>query len=90
MRNELLIMIKHIFNWKRRIFSLASALIMACIFALGTATGVAIASNDKNEGVLVDKYTFDNVGTYSNFHKYVVKHKFLVNKNKSTITAFNT
>ena len=58
MRNELLIMIKHIFNWKRRIFFLASALIMACIFALGTPIGVAIASNDKNEGVLVDKYTF--------------------------------
>lgn len=30
---------------------------------------------------LIDKFGFENVGTYSNFHAYVVKDKFLVNKN---------
>ena len=39
---------------------------------------------------LIDKYSFENVGTYSNFHKYVVKHNFLVNKNNSKTVRYET
>lgn len=39
---------------------------------------------------LIDKFGFENVGTYSNFHAYVVKHKFLVNKNNSKTVRFET
>lgn len=39
---------------------------------------------------LIDKYTFENIGTYSNFHKYVVKHNFLVNKNNSKTVRYET
>ena len=39
---------------------------------------------------LIDKYSFENVGTYSNFHKYVVKNKFFVNKNKSKTVRYET
>ena len=39
---------------------------------------------------LIDKFGFENVGTYSDFHAYVVKHKFLVNKNNSKTVRFKT
>ena len=39
---------------------------------------------------LIDKFSFENIGTYSNFHKYVVKHKLLVNKNTSKTVRFET
>lgn len=39
---------------------------------------------------LVDKYTVENIETYSNFHKYVIKKKFLVNKNNSKTVRYET
>lgn len=39
---------------------------------------------------LLHKYTFEDIGTYSNFHKYVVKHKFLVNKNNFKTVRYET
>jgi len=39
---------------------------------------------------LADKYSYENIGTYSNFHNYVVKHKFLVNKNNSKTVRYET
>ena len=39
---------------------------------------------------LIDKFDLENVGTYSNFHAYVVKHKFLISKNNSKTVRFET
>ena len=39
---------------------------------------------------LIDEYSFENIGTYSNFHKYIVKQKYLVNKNKSKTVWYET
>lgn len=39
---------------------------------------------------LIDKYNFENIGTYSNFHKYVVKKQFLVNKNNTKTVRYET
>lgn len=39
---------------------------------------------------LIDKYKLENIGTYSNFHKYVIKKKFLVNKNNSKTVRYET
>lgn len=39
---------------------------------------------------LIDKYSYENVGTYSNFHKFIVKNKLLVNKNNSKTVRYET
>ena len=39
---------------------------------------------------LVDKYSLENIGTYSNFHKYVIKKQFLVNKNNTKTVRYET
>ena len=39
---------------------------------------------------LTDKFGLENIGTYSNFHAYVVKNKFLINKNNSKTVRYET
>ena len=39
---------------------------------------------------LIDKFGLENIGTYSNFHAYVVKNKFLINKNNSKTVRYET
>lgn len=39
---------------------------------------------------LIDKYKLENIGTYSNFHKYVIKKQFLVNKNNTKTVRYET
>ena len=39
---------------------------------------------------LIDKFGLEDIGTYSNFHAYVVKHKFLINKNNSKTVRYET
>lgn len=39
---------------------------------------------------LIDKYNLENIGTYSNFHKYVINKQFLVNKNNTKTVRYET